>query len=275
MKRFLKTVFRRGVQVAPVPLVFLSVAMVTAVQIPAHLLMRAGVISVGILANEVVAVAGIPLILILSLKMDRARLLHLGRPAGVTVALALLLILGADVIIDYMTAASEHFFPLPEGIKQALDQLMAVKSSGGLLWKFFLLCVVPGICEEIFFRGFCQSSLAASWGYRKAIIGVAVIFAILHGNPWYVHLYFVLGLVLGWVYAVTGSLWAPIVCHTFNNAWTFFAHVMGIKFPIHDSFGLPDVAILVAAALMFLCAAIFLRNRHFLSRLVSKRCSMV
>lgn len=261
MRAWLRIVLAPGAgAVASVPLVFLSVSIVILLQIPAHFMLRGGWISAGVLSNELVAVAGVPLFLIWRLKLNSRQLLPLSKPSAVAILLVVLATFGADVVIDYFTVASEWVLPLPEHIKESLDRIMAVDTRWDLWWKLVLLCAVPAVCEEIFFRGFCQTSLEARWGPLPALLVTAFMFALLHGNPWYLHLYFLLGLLLGWVYQVTGILWAPIVCHLVNNAWTFLNHARGFSLPFTHPMGWTDALFLVVGAFIFISCAALLRR---------------
>lgn len=260
MNRWLKIIFPPGEMVASVPLVFLSISLIALFQFPAQLLMKAGYVLSGIVFNEVVAIAGVPLALIAILRFDARRLLPFKSPALAVFLSVVVMTFGADIIIDYLTAASGHFFPLPDNVKDTYEKLMAVSGTGDIVWKLLILCALPSVCEEIFFRGFCQTSLSARWGDKIAIVVSALIFALLHGNPWYLHLYFILGLVIGWIFHETGSLWAAILCHFLNNAWTFLNHARGFRLPIEIKFGMPDTLILIAGVFVFLAGAIFLRK---------------
>ena len=52
---------------------------------------------------------------------------------------------------------------------------------------------------------------------RNSIIISALIFGIIHFNPVQVFFAFIMGLILGWLYYKTKSLWAPILIHFLNN----------------------------------------------------------
>ncbi len=255
-----RVIFPPDAKVASVQLAFFSIVIVAVFELPAHFISKAGYTAVGILTNEIVAVAGVPIALILLLKFSSARLLPFVKLRLSIMAMLLILMLGGVIVIDYLTAASEIVLPLPEEIKETLEKVMAAPSADVVMWKFFVLCVVPAVCEEIFFRGFFQTSLTARMGVAKAIVITAIVFAVMHGNFQYVHLYVLLGLIFGWVYAVTGSLWAPIICHVFNNSWTFFNHVREFELPLPDVPLYVNASIAAGGALLLIAAALSLRS---------------
>ena len=75
--------------------------------------------------------------------------------------------------------------------------------------------VLIPIMEETIYRGYVQASLYAR-GPLPAIVGASLIFMAFHLYEGWL---FALagGLVLGWLYWVTGSLWASVICHAVVN----------------------------------------------------------
>lgn len=132
------------------------------------------------------------------------------------------------LLSDYALTATETLLPVPAHIQDTLDQLLMVHGIGEFLKKLFLFCVLPAFVEEIYFRGFCQTTLEHRIGVTPAILLTSLLFALAHGNMWYIHLYFGLGCFLGWIYSKSGSLWPAIAAHFINNTWTFVTHMMGV-----------------------------------------------
>lgn len=204
--------------------IFLAVVIVTLIQVPVNFLARSGFITAGILLNEVVALAGVPFFFISKLKIDLRRILPFHLPSFGTIILVVLIAFGMVVVVDSLTIVSENIFPPPEWLKKAMDNLMSVSGPGDFVYKLILLCALPALCEEIFFRGFCQTSIKEKLGAWPAIIIVSLLFSAMHFNPWHAPLYFLISLVLGVVYEKTGTLSMPILVHFINNAWTFVGH---------------------------------------------------
>ncbi|NCA12238.1 CPBP family intramembrane metalloprotease, partial [bacterium] len=89
-----------------------------------------------------------------------------------------------------------------------------------LAW--LLIAVVPAVCEELLFRGWVLAGLA---GRRRsasrvwAAVGIqAAAFAAFHLLPERMPQTFVLGLVLGGLVAISGSLLPAVVCHLTHNS---------------------------------------------------------
>lgn len=88
------------------------------------------------------------------------------------------------------------------------------------LWaNLLILALAPAICEELFFRGALQRSLS-SWLSRPgaAIFLAAAIFSLAHGEVFAFIPRFVLGLLLGYLYHISGSIWVSAAAHFVNNA---------------------------------------------------------
>jgi len=101
----------------------------------------------------------------------------------------------------------------------------------GLVLHLVAGAVVAPIGEELVFRGFAQTAWQRTYGVRGAIVRSASIFVLAHvvvvGGDQFADaasLAFVAGVTripvavaLGWLYARTGSLWAPIGLHATYN----------------------------------------------------------
>jgi len=112
------------------------------------------------------------------------------------------------------------WIPMPEWIKQIFAELMQ-KS----LPTFLMVVVFAPICEEWLLRGIILKGLLTHYSPRKAIVWSAVMFAVMHLNPWQGILAFFLGLMIGWVYWRTRSLWCCIFIHAVNNAASYILSV--------------------------------------------------
>lgn len=248
----------------PMPsLVFtaLVVTLVALLQLPASFVISRMNLGLGIALNELIVMAALPLAAARWMRFDRRRLFPFVTPSRRAWLPLALLTIGAVVVIDFLTAGSDAILPLPEKYQRVMNEIMLATTAPQFAYKFFLLCILPGVCEEIFFRGFCQTSIAAHKGNTVAIIVTGAAFALFHGNPWHLHLYFILGCFLSLVYTVSGTLWVPIACHVFNNAWTFTHHSFDTTPPIEGASMMINVLILITGvALTTTGGILFLRT---------------
>ena len=86
--------------------------------------------------------------------------------------------------------------------------------------------VIGGAIEDVFYRGFIQTPLAERWGRWPAIGASAAIFGLAHSDVVHSTLMVLMGLLLGWLVEVHGSIRPAIVAHVGNNTlsclWTRF-----------------------------------------------------
>src|SRR6056297_908275 len=106
------------------------------------------------------------------------------------------------------------------------DSLLRLYENISTPWAFVLIAVVgivPGISEELFFRGFVQRRLLHRYSPVTAIGITTILFALLHVTPHGIALASVMGVWLGVIAWRTGSIWPSVVCHAFvNSAWNVY-----------------------------------------------------
>lgn len=117
---------------------------------------------------------------------------------------------------------------------------------------FLMVSFFAPIIEEILFRGIIQKGMINNGVKpRNAILIAALVFGLVHFNPWQFVGAFLLGIVLGVVYFKTKSLLMSIFLHFFNNT---IAAVM-MKFYFTESFSdllqIPEYAILLIGIVIF------------------------
>jgi membrane protease YdiL (CAAX protease family) len=100
-------------------------------------------------------------------------------------------------------------------------------SGCGLISALVALGFAPAFAEEVFFRGWMQRELAASWGRGPAIVVTAAAFGLLHVEGVQGSIAFLAGLFLGWAADRSHSILPSIAAHATNNVlwllWSFSA----------------------------------------------------
>ena len=88
-----------------------------------------------------------------------------------------------------------------------------------LLYTLIVIAVVPAIGEELLFRGYLQQKIGNGLkNFHIAILIVAFLFSAIHLDIQGIIPRFVLGVLLGYLYYWSKSLWLPILAHFINNA---------------------------------------------------------
>lgn len=115
-----------------------------------------------------------------------------------------------------------------------------------------VFAVVPGICEEILFRGFVLRGLLRRLTPGRAILWTAVLFGAFHFDLYRLFPTMALGAVLGWTAWITGSLWPAILLHAANNTLAVLATNSAVleRLPwLGEGARIPPVVLAVAAVL--------------------------
>jgi membrane protease YdiL (CAAX protease family) len=119
------------------------------------------------------------------------------------------------------------------------DQQMAhAFSTSGLLAAILLAAIVGPILEEILCRGFLYRAWERTWGWFPAMVLTSGLFGLYHPH---FAVAFASSVVFVCVYRRTGSLWAPIVVHSFFNLMMWYPLAGQFVFPAeHRALG--DIA---------------------------------
>jgi len=99
------------------------------------------------------------------------------------------------------------------------EAFLHTKSVNGLLVNIFMIALLPAIGEELFFRGYLQR-IFGEWlkNVHVAIFITAIIFSTFHMQFFGFLPRVILGIMLGYLFYWSGSLWLPVGAHFFNNA---------------------------------------------------------
>lgn len=104
----------------------------------------------------------------------------------------------------------------PESFLKLVNQ-MGMK--GG--WSILMLVVLAPVMEEMLFRGILLEAVRSKYSSGRAIVVSALMFGVIHFIPQQVVNAFVIGLILGYIYVRTDSLWPVIIIHALNNAMAY------------------------------------------------------
>lgn len=77
--------------------------------------------------------------------------------------------------------------------------------------------LLPGIIEELMFRGLILGSMQSQGGRYSAIFFSALAFAIFHADPLFILAPFLAGLLLGFIRTKTGNIYSTILTHSVMN----------------------------------------------------------
>ena len=164
-------------------------------------------------------------------------------------------ILALGPVSDLMRRAMQYFLPwFTLGSLEGLDR---VANAAPLYLVVPAMALVPGVAEELLFRGMFQSSIRFRW---FGVVMTGVLFAAYHTDPHHVAAVLPLGIYLSWLRMRTGSTLVPITAHIANNATAVIASVLlegGAEGETLDWYWIP-IGLAVAG---FCCAVVWYTTR--------------
>ncbi len=151
------------------------------------------------------------------------------RPAWVLMGLAVLAMVAASPLIDWLNAWNQELPWQSEWLQTARNweeeaarlttALMRPATPIEGLTTFFMVAVLAAAWEELIFRGLLQRLIEA--GTRNGHVAVwsaALIFSAIHMQFFSFVPRLLLGVILGYLYLWSRNLWVPILAHFLNNA---------------------------------------------------------
>jgi len=144
-------------------------------------------------------------------------------PVGVAMILASIPLVALTNWLNHLIPLPEVFLQMEESTQNLILQLLTMENAGELALNFVLIGLVPGIGEELVFRGILQGELER---YTKkpwlSIIVAAIIFSAIHFQFAGFIPRMLLGMLLGFLYWRTRNLWVPIIAHVAYNSFQVF-----------------------------------------------------
>ena len=112
----------------------------------------------------------------------------------------------------------QRIAPVPERVLRSFGEF-AVAGDTMPLWEMvFLVAVVPGIFEELAFRGVLLHGLSRRLRPVPLVLTVGLLFGLFHVNLWRIPPTAYLGTLLATVVLLTGSIYPAMLWHAVNNA---------------------------------------------------------
>jgi membrane protease YdiL (CAAX protease family) len=171
---------------------------------------------------------------------------------------------GMMLIAEFITAQIPVTGPFFGEYYQYFSKLMEEMTSNPATLILLVVIMAP-LFEEIIFRGIIMKGLINK-GMKpvKAIIISAIVFGLVHQNPWQFVGAVLLGCILGLVYHKTKSLLLPILLHAFNNLTSAILIFYNKSENFADTFKISEWLILGIGILIFgLFFYLFMKKYHF------------
>jgi len=176
----------------------------------------------------------IPAIIILTLMkpVEQNRFIDIKLPRGFEVILVIILVFCIFPINGFAGQLNEgmHFPDWLSGVEKwmvekednanhLIDLLIDADTFSIMILNLIMIALLPAIGEELIFRGVFQKIF-----YRLmksdhlAVVVTAFLFSAIHFQFFGFIPRFILGLVFGYLFLWSGTLWLPVISHFVNNA---------------------------------------------------------
>lgn len=180
------------------------------------------------------------------LKGERQKCLNFGKPYDTRLMLLAVPIgLMICMVGNYATSFISNLVEISTGITFESPDSPTPTSPLGIFCYILQIAVVPALVEEYAIRGVVMMP-ARKYGEWFAILSSAAIFGIMHGNLVQAPFAFIVGIGIGYLVIVTGSMWTGVMIHFCNN---LFSALISISYEF-----LPESAINI---IFYSCVIIF------------------
>lgn len=152
--------------------------------------------------------------------------------------LALIGVLGLQPVVQWLAQLNQDL-PLPESVRlfeqTQMELIRSVLESGlGVTFNLSMLALVPGLCEEVLFRGYAQRQFERATGPVGGVLLSGLIFGAYHLRPSQLLPLAVLGVYLAYLTWRTGSLWPAVLVHLTHNSLAVLAARYAQSHPEYD-----------------------------------------
>lgn len=131
------------------------------------------------------------------------------------------------VLPEQFNALQESMRALEDQAEVQTDALLATTNPAGLLLNILIVALLAAVGEEIVFRGLIQNYLQKILRNKHAAVWIAAfIFSFMHFQFFGFFPRLILGAVLGYLFAWSGSLLPSVAGHFINNLMGVMAYYM-------------------------------------------------
>jgi len=161
----------------------------------------------------------------------------------------------ADMVLpDYFSGIEEWMKSKEMQATSLTENFLRTSTISGLLLNILIVAVIPAFGEELLFRGVIQRLLQEmTKNIHWAVIISALVFSAFHIQFYGFLPRFLLGLMLGYIFVYTGSLWVPIIVHFVNNlasVLVYFLHYNGYLKISMENFGATPNPVYIIGSLL-------------------------
>lgn len=124
---------------------------------------------------------------------------------------------------SFLSGLEEQMRMMEDSASDLTDLFFKDKSIGGLVLNIFMIALIPAIGEELVFRGILFG-IFKKWikNIHVTVFVTALLFSAMHLQFYGFLPRMFLGIMFGYLFVITRSLWIPIIAHFINNGSAVF-----------------------------------------------------
>lgn len=132
-----------------------------------------------------------------------------------------------------LSQVEESMRSMEDSSKNMIELMLAGTGLSNILLSLFLVALLPALGEEFLFRGVLQKHFV-DWFKNKhvAVFAAAFIFSAIHFQFYGFIPRLILGIIFGYLYIYSESLWTAIFAHFINNAMAVIAYSLSDKYEV-------------------------------------------
>jgi uncharacterized protein len=132
---------------------------------------------------------------------------------------------------DWLSGVEKWMAEKEDHANNILNRVMASPDFVSMILNLLIIAILPALGEELLFRGVLQKIFCNLFkSGHIAVWFTAFIFSTIHFQFFGFVPRFILGLVFGYLYFWSGTLWLPVISHFVNNAVpVIMAYIQGME----------------------------------------------
>ncbi len=164
-------------------------------------------------------------------KLPTAQKIYTSFKPNVKIVYVVFAIIAVNFALSYLNSVMISSISPTFGFESDIESEMSGRPTFEIFVLFIMstisTAIVPAICEEYLFRGAILTNLTP-FGNSTAILGSALLFGLMHQNPFQLLYTTLMGIVIGYVYVKTKSIWVCMIIHFANNFTTVLEEYLPI-----------------------------------------------
>lgn len=176
---------------------------------------------------------------------------------------------------SYLSGLEDWMKSAEDNASRTMLAFLNVKSIWAMIFNVIMIALIPGIGEELLFRGIILKLFKKlTKNTHLAVLFSAILFSALHMQFYGFLPRLGLGLLLGYIFVYTGSLWIPIFIHFLNNAaaiiFVYASNSTEILTTDIESFGSTNSIVIAMISLIVVTVIIlYLRSKHLETKVIT------